>query len=203
MRSPFPFLEERMKFKLLLAVTLIAAAPLLANASSYTYNVNYNFGSFTVVGTITTDINSGVLFTTDILDWNLLLNDGTNMLDLLGPLSGNNSQTIIFGTGGPVANPNNITFDFSQLLDTWEFESPSVGGTTDYLCYAANGGFCPDFPFQGISIQIGTDSVLQHGESGVVVIATASGTTPEPSSFMLLGSGIVGLASVARRKLFN
>src|ERR1019366_1187476 len=136
MRSSFPFLEERMKFKLLLAVTLIAAAPLLANASSYTYNVNYNFGSFTVVGTITTDI----------LDWNLLLNDGTNMLDLLGPLSGNNSQTIIFGTGGPVANPNNITFDFSQLLDTWEFESPSVGGTTDYLCYAANGGFCWGWP---------------------------------------------------------
>jgi len=31
---------------------------------------------------------------------------------------------------------------------------------------------------------------------------TSSGTTPEPSSILLLGSGIVGLAGVLRRKLF-
>jgi hypothetical protein len=31
---------------------------------------------------------------------------------------------------------------------------------------------------------------------------TATGSTPEPSSIMLFGSGILGLAGVIRRKLF-
>jgi hypothetical protein len=31
---------------------------------------------------------------------------------------------------------------------------------------------------------------------------TSSGTTPEPGSIMLFGSGILGLAGILRRKLF-
>ena len=31
---------------------------------------------------------------------------------------------------------------------------------------------------------------------------SSTGTTPEPSSIMLFGSGILGLAGVLRRKLF-
>ena len=39
-------------------------------------------------------------------------------------------------------------------------------------------------------------------ESFSIIGTGSSGSTPEPSSFLLLGSGILGLAGVARRKLF-
>jgi len=38
--------------------------------------------------------------------------------------------------------------------------------------------------------------------TGGTTTTTTTGTTPEPSSIMLLGSGILGLAGVLRRKLF-
>jgi hypothetical protein len=37
--------------------------------------------------------------------------------------------------------------------------------------------------------------------NGFSVGAFGSGTTPEPSSLVLLGSGIVGLAGIVRRKI--
>jgi hypothetical protein len=40
------------------------------------------------------------------------------------------------------------------------------------------------------------------GSSGTTTSTTTSGTTPEPSTIMLFGSGILGLAGVLRRKLF-
>jgi hypothetical protein len=57
----------------------------------------------------------------------------------------------------------------------------------------------------------GADCPSQASESAVGTIASeaftintgsSSGTTPEPSSVMLFGSGILGLAGVLRRKLF-
>ena len=38
--------------------------------------------------------------------------------------------------------------------------------------------------------------------SEAFTITGGTGTTPEPSSIMLFGSGILGLAGVLRRKLF-
>jgi hypothetical protein len=39
-------------------------------------------------------------------------------------------------------------------------------------------------------------------QSTTTTSTTTTGTTPEPSSILLLGSGILGLAGVLRRKLF-
>jgi len=55
------------------------------------------------------------------------------------------------------------------------------------------GGGCPS---QASESSVGTIA------SEAFTISGGSGTTPEPSSIMLFGSGILGLAGVLRRKLF-
>ncbi|MEO6816155.1 MAG: hypothetical protein ABI177_05590, partial [Edaphobacter sp.] len=72
-----------MRFRnLAVTASVLLLFPLLAHADSFTYNVNDNFSGFSVIGTITTDINSGILSDADITDYNLVLNDGTSMLQL-------------------------------------------------------------------------------------------------------------------------
>ena len=189
-----------MKLRTLFVALAIAVVPMLAMATDYTYNVNYNFGTFTVNGTITTDTNSGVLSSGDIVDWNLVLNDGTQTLTLLGPSSGNNSGSEIVGPD-VVASPTAITYDFTDPnYDAFIFQNPAVGTGTNYLCYQGVGGGCNDFNGPHIAIEIGSDAVQEWGEQGVQVIATAAGT-PEPSTLALLGAGLAGLLGTFRRKL--
>ena len=45
-------------------------------------------------------------------------------------------------------------------------------------------------------------TVLGSEQSSTTSSTTTTGTTPEPSSIMLFGSGVLGLAGVLRRKLF-
>ncbi len=58
-----------------------------------------------------------------------------------------------------------------------------------------NGGGCPSTASNGAVGSIGAESFDINGTGG-------TGTTPEPDSFLLLASGILGLAGVLRYKLF-
>ena len=49
---------------------------------------------------------------------------------------------------------------------------------------------------------IPSESFTVLGTQSTTTTTTTTGTTPEPSSILLLGSGILGLAGVLRRKLF-
>ena len=62
------------------------------------YALNNAIGSGGVTGTIETNGTIGTLISTNILDWNLVIDDGSNTFNLLGPLSGNNS--LLFMSGG-------------------------------------------------------------------------------------------------------
>src|SRR5262249_54542647 len=75
----------------LLLPSLVLAAATLCNAATITYNVNQPIGAGGVTGDIVTDAKLGALINVDIVDWNLLLNDGSTTFDLTGPLSGGNS----------------------------------------------------------------------------------------------------------------
>jgi PEP-CTERM motif len=62
-------------------------------------------------------------------------------------------------------------------------------------CGGSGGGAnCPSFASENQLGTIPSEAFTVSGNGG--------GTTPEPSSIMLLGSGILGLAGVLRRKLF-
>jgi hypothetical protein len=49
---------------------------------------------------------------------------------------------------------------------------------------------------------IPSESFTVLGTQSTTTSTTTTGTTPEPSSIMLFGSGILGLAGMLRRKLF-
>jgi hypothetical protein len=58
---------------------------------------------------------------------------------------------------------------------------------------------CPSLAQENQSGTIPSESFTLLGSSG----STSTGTTPEPGSIVLFGSGILGLAGVLRRKLFS
>lgn len=73
-------------------LSLLFCAASISSAANITYSVNLTIGgAATATGDIVTNGTLGALYFTDVLDWNLLLNDGTSTVDLLGPLSGSNS----------------------------------------------------------------------------------------------------------------
>ena len=101
-------------------------------AGDITYGVDQTVGIGSVTGFIETDGTIGVLSTGNILDWNLLLNDGSTTFDLLGPLSGSNSQ---FGVSGSElsASATQILFDFSGA--GWAmFQAPMLFTGFDLWC---------------------------------------------------------------------
>ncbi|MGD0297804.1 MAG: hypothetical protein ABSE86_11865 [Bryobacteraceae bacterium] len=90
----------------LLSLALGAAAA-LSGASPIDYYVNQTIDTGSVTGYIETDGATGVLAQTDILGWNLLLNDGTSTFNLPGG--------ILFGFSGSdlSATPTQLLFDFN------------------------------------------------------------------------------------------
>lgn len=172
-------------------LSLVLGAPSLCSAGLITYNVNLlmmNDGSAT--GFIETDGTVGVLAAGDVLDWNLLLYGGLTMggsdtFDLLGPLSGSNSETAVVGSALS-ATATQLLFDFSTVSAYLEFSGP--GG---YLCIESSTGFLPCWP-AGESLHVSGGGGGDTGTlSGTGVIGTASSTpsTPEPSTLALLGAG--------------
>jgi hypothetical protein len=61
---------------------------------------------------------------------------------------------------------------------------------------------CPSSAQENTVGTIPSEAFTITGTAGTSTSTSTSGTTPEPSSIMLFGSGILGLAGVLRRKLF-
>ena len=115
------------------------------------------------------------------------------------------------GTGvGGTANVTDTFISTNQYgydIDKWHFTTPigALGAGTywlnlqnavvpsgDPVYWDENSG-----PSSASESAVGTIASEAFSVNG-----TSTGTTPEPSSIMLFGSGILGLAGVLRRKLF-
>jgi hypothetical protein len=182
----------------LLGLTLAAAS--LCTAGPVTYDVAQAIGPGRVSGFLETDGTTGILSSVNIVDWNLLLNDGiSTTFDLLGPLSGSNSQLAYIGSGLS-ATPNQLLFDFGGGGYAI-FQHPYFGSGIDLICYEGsdpNQG-CAGGPedISGEILNVNFPNRFRS-QSGVQVIGTAA--APEPSTLILLGAGI---ALIGFRKLIS
>ena len=134
------------------------------------YNVNLTFGSGSAVGTITTDGTIGVLTPSNIVNWNLTLNDGTKT-GVLTP-----SNTTISGSGLS-ATPTNLLFDYS----TWGTQF-GFGSSAGALCFTDYTNCFPGGTGLG-TWSVGGDNLYSFASaSGVQPIATGGAASTHGTS---------------------
>jgi hypothetical protein len=174
---------------------MLALCALAGRAGSITYQVDQTVGVGTVTGFIETDGTIGtILSSSNILDWDLLLNDGTTAWGLLGPLSGSNSNFRVDGSDFS-ATATELLFNFSGTDHGFiAFEQ-----TADQAFWCASPEAC-EIGTAGESLFTG-NADQYTGLTGTQVIASVAGSgVPEPSAFGFLSLGLVAMRLLAARK---
>jgi len=182
---------------------LVASVPLVQplSAGPLLFNVNLPVGSGSVIGTIET---TGIIGAANILDWNLVISDGTNSFDLKGPASGNNSGGI-FSTG-MTETANGLDFSFTGGSYVEGFASPGIG-SAPYLFFTTNVFW--DGSATGVSLCVVNCSSGSNGSqnqftaySGNQQVASLSSVvpTPEPSTVGLVLTGLAAIRWRSRRR---
>jgi len=149
--------------------------------NNITYNVNLTFGSGSAVGTITTDGTIGVLTPTNIVNWNLTLNDGTKT-GVLTP-----SNTTISGSGLS-ATATTLLFDYS----TWGTQL-GFSSSAGVLCFTDYTNCFPGGTGLGTWSVSGDNLYSFANASGVQPIATGGApATHGTSTYVATGSVAAG-----------
>ena len=190
-----------MKIALLLTAL---ALPSLANASPITYSVDNVFSNFSVVGSITTDGQTGVLQTSDITGYTLTLTDSFKTQTITPDAS----TSVTIDGSGVTATSTGLFYDYmsgetNSSYDFLYFFS-SDSGFTD-LCYQSSGcdTFGPNANHESLffsGLQSG-GSRTQVEQGNVEIGSVAVAATPEPEGLVLLGTGSLALFGALRRRI--
>ncbi|MFI4936080.1 MAG: hypothetical protein ACHP7N_15815 [Caulobacterales bacterium] len=154
---------------------LLGAGPCLAGDISY--SVDETIGGGSVVGTITTDGNTGALSKADVVSWNLNLN-GAGASTTLTSAGG---QSVIVLEGNDLtATPTQLLFNFSNTDNGYVLfqANPGVFSGNKYYCLNTTSNVCES----GASVVPASafDKTAQFMSlSGVVVIGTTGPITPD------------------------
>ena len=174
---------------------VVTAALLLVGTAAHAATFQFSFGSsssaFSGLGTLTT-----------------------------GTLEAPGEYLIASVTGTAETTPNGPELTIASILAPGDFPTISNGGTfpaNDNTLFVANGvgTLSQDglsFALQnGAQINLyndgpGLDALLERSNGALVnedvpVTITSVATTPEPSTFALLGTGLLGFAGVLKRRL--
>jgi PEP-CTERM motif len=167
---------------------VLAALPLLflvlaraqnMYADSVTFDFSFSGTGITASGSLTATLVAGNEFLVTSISG---MQNGSAMT-LLAPGAYADNNNDVFTTG-PFLNVGGLAFVLSN-------------GTTDYnVYYDAGTGTYLECNSMGGACSVGAGTTIK----GQV---TEVGTVPEPGTLVLLGSGLIGLAGVARRKLLG
>jgi hypothetical protein len=152
--------------------------------------------SDTIIGTITTDGTIGALQSSDIVSYNLQINDNIRPsydVDLTPANSG-----IVEDVGdGLTASATTLSFDFSDAGAVFAIQGTTHGFFSgyQYFCLQATSGPCvagetivPDY--------FAVDGVSATGLSGSVPLTGV----PEPATWAMMLLGLAGLGAVMRSR---
>jgi hypothetical protein len=163
------------------------------------YNLNNVIGPGSVSGFIETDGTIGVLTSLQIVDWNLVIFDGSSSFNLLGPASGANSELhISLSAAGFSATVNHLLFDFGGNTGGVLFQNPTIGSSINWYAMEdqANGIGTGVRGTQNLRVGFGeyTNSAVS---TTVGIIATR---VPEPAGWLLAATCVGGTAWARRRR---
>lgn len=174
--------------KILLAAFAIIAMSLLpaAQASSHTYSIpEFTGGSFWDPG----PFPSYLVGTFPVFQ-------GTGSLEIDGTFG----NSVFPDSAGVDVFAGSVTDGFYLIASCAEFDT-CWSGTTPTAWSATFSGLFPDDNTWSIYASQTSENVVQLGEITTTQILETPTATPEPSTFLFLGTGLFALAAVYRRSL--
>lgn len=186
------------KLALLCSAAIVAVGFGTAAQAATVYTGLRTVGSATAQLSITTDDTIGVLSGANVLDYTIVMNQGSSSFTL----TDSNSDLLVSGNAFS-ATATELLFNFDAASGFALFQAPSIGSSQTFYCVQING--CYDFNGPGEAINASTNfSPTIAPRQGVVTLATAGapGGVPEPATWamLVLGFGAAGGAMRARRK---
>ena len=153
-----------------LALLSALAVPVAAHADTFNFSASGSAGGFSGSGVLTASSSGSGFLITDI--------SGTGVTGLIAPGGFNGNDNLLFPTATPTLDGHG--FSFTDVNGPDHFSVNIFNDGTGYFAFLEDEDmFTQTLP---------------------VTFTLSPAAVPEPSSFILLGTGILGMAEVARRK---